>query len=66
MNREQKLLFIKTQHPHLYDQLKKEIGDDFLGDVWGATSETLSLYNALMGFYCGGIGDVNLMNILLI
>lgn len=66
MNREQKLIFIKTQHPDLYKLLEEHLGDCFFENVLGADTSELDLYNAWIGFYCGKHGDEKLMDMLVI
>lgn len=66
MNREQKLIFIKTHHPNLYKLVEEHVGNRFLENPWGADANTLTLYNCWISFYCGQFNDVKLMNMLMI
>jgi len=63
MNREQKLDFIEENHPELYSLLKANI-PGFVYNVWNANIDDLLLYNSLLGYYCGEIQDMELIEFL--
>lgn len=63
MNREEKLEFIKQNHPELYTLLETNV-KGFVENIWD--NESLSLYNAWVAFYCGQRMNGDLMNKLLI
>ena len=65
MNREQKLNFIKENHPELFKNLEENVPNVIL-NVWDICTREIGLYNSWVAFYCGKLGDIDLMNRLLI
>ncbi|MGN1302813.1 MAG: hypothetical protein ACI4VO_04140 [Clostridia bacterium] len=65
MNREQKLNFIKQNHPKLCSSLEEHV-PNLIKDVWNASIEDINLYNAWVAFYCGEINNPDLMDQILI
>lgn len=65
MNREQKLNFIKENHPKLFKMLEENVPTVIL-NVWNISTREIDLYNSWVAFYCGGLRDRDLMNRLLI
>ena len=65
MNREQKLTFIKENHPELFKKLEENV-PTVISNVWGITTREIGIYNSWVAFYCGELGDADLMNSLLI
>ena len=65
MNRDQKLNFIKENHPKLFKSLEENV-PNAISNIWGINLQEIGLYNSWIAFYCGELGDSVLMNSLLI
>ena len=64
MTRDEKLSFIETHHPELYQTLKANV-PDLVEGVWHATHDDIENCNAFIAFYCGARLDLELMKKLL-
>ena len=65
MNREQKLKYIKENHPKLFESLNENI-QNLETNIYNLSLDEINSYNRFVAFYCGTLFNVELMNRLLI
>lgn len=65
MNREQKLNFIKENHPRLLEYLLENI-PNLTTNIYNLNIDEINFYNKSVAFYCGNLFNADLMNSLLI